>query len=116
MYTVGLTLTLHVALPISSMSAITHTRLHTGSGEDFGPRSDGMVTLHTFENSDPPKNTIRDAIAGAIYQDRNDTVRSEAPTSEHQSLMRISYAVFCWTKTTNNSYNETQCTTHVEYN
>lgn len=58
------------------MTAVTHTRLHTGSGEDFGPRADGMVTFHTFEQSDPSKNTIRDAIAGAIWQDRQDVAGS----------------------------------------
>jgi hypothetical protein len=58
------------------MSAITHTRLHTGTGEDFGPRAFGMVTFHTFEQSDPLKNTIKDAIAGAAWQDRQDVAGS----------------------------------------
>ena len=58
------------------MSAITATHLLTGPDEDFGPRADGMVTLHTFENADPLKNTMRDAIAGAIWQDRQDVIGS----------------------------------------
>src|SRR3546814_8243519 len=39
----------------------------------------------------------RDA-AAAADQARRDADRSEEHTSELQSLMRISYAVFCWTK------------------
>jgi hypothetical protein len=35
-----------------------------------------MVTLHTFENNDPLKNTMRDALAGAIWQDRQDVIGS----------------------------------------
>src|SRR3546814_7966882 len=39
-------------------------------------------------------------------------VRSEEHTSELQSLMRISYAVFCLKKKKNDNYNKT----HDEYN
>src|SRR3546814_6043368 len=38
--------------------------------------------------------------------------RSEEHTSELQSLMRISYAVFCLKKNTNLTYNIRQSTTH----
>jgi hypothetical protein len=31
------------------MTVVTHRRLHTGSGEDFGPRADGFVAGHTWE-------------------------------------------------------------------
>ena len=58
------------------MSAITAVHLLTGPDEDFGPRAGGLVTLHTFENGDPLKNTVLDAIAGAIYQDRSDVLGS----------------------------------------
>src|SRR3546814_5927884 len=37
-----------------------------------------------------------------VQQDRDGEVRSEEHTSELQSLMRISYAVFCLKKKTNN--------------
>src|SRR3546814_3836266 len=37
----------------------------------------------------------------AILSERDIGVRSEEHTSELQSLMRISYAVFCWKKTNN---------------
>src|SRR3546814_1437932 len=40
--------------------------------------------------------------------------RSEAPTSELQSLMSISYAVFCWNKKKHPSYTKTTHTlTHL---
>src|SRR3546814_3269366 len=38
--------------------------------------------------------------------------RSEEHTSELQSLMRISYAVFCWNKTTNTPTTPQQITQH----
>jgi hypothetical protein len=57
------------------MSAITETYTFSGSGEDFGPKKgSGLIVLHTFENSDPLKNLMKDARAGAIWQDRNDVI------------------------------------------
>lgn len=59
------------------MSVVTQRYTFSGSGEDFGPRKGaGIIILHTFENSDPFKNTMRDALAGAIWQDRNDVLGS----------------------------------------
>lgn len=59
------------------MSVITQRYTFSGGGEDFGPRKGaGLVILHTFENADPLKNTMRDALAGAIWQDRNDVLGS----------------------------------------
>src|SRR3546814_3758217 len=44
----------------------------------------------------------RDGIrASPVIGDRAERIRSEEHTSELQSLMRISYAVFCLTKRTN---------------
>src|SRR3546814_4868150 len=40
--------------------------------------------------------------------------RSEEHTSELQSLMRISYAVFCLKKKKSNSTNTTTCTDHTQ--
>lgn len=57
------------------MSAITETYTFSGAGEDFGPKKgNGIITLHTFEPSDPLKTTMRDARAGAIWQDRHDVL------------------------------------------
>lgn len=58
------------------MSVITGRYAFSGAGEDFGVRKDRrLVILHTFESA-PDKNTMRDAIAGAIWQDRNDVLGS----------------------------------------
>lgn len=57
------------------MTAITHTFRFTGSGEDFGPRADGIITAHTTE-SPYNKLTVADAIALARWQDRDDIVGS----------------------------------------
>lgn len=57
------------------MSVVTARYTFSGGGEDFGPRKGRrLVVLHTFENADPLKNTMRDAIAGATWQDRNDVL------------------------------------------
>jgi hypothetical protein len=59
------------------MGVVTARYTFSGAGEDFGPRKGRfLVILHTFENADPTKNTLRDAVAGAIWQDRNDTLGS----------------------------------------
>src|SRR3546814_9495923 len=42
---------------------------------------------------------------GAEFVNKLNTLRSEEHTSELQSLMRISYAVFCLTKKMNNEQN-----------
>src|SRR3546814_7160953 len=56
---------------------------------------------------------LRAAGQGVVAVARDDTIvaRSEEHTSELQSLMRISYAVFCLNKKNNNSI-----TTHEPYN
>src|SRR3546814_9333296 len=41
---------------------------------------------------------IKDAIFTELTVGKRERVRSEEHTSELQSLMRISYAVFCWYK------------------
>ena len=58
------------------MSVVTATYTFTGKGEDFGPRADGIVTLHTTEVTDPLKTTVRDALALARWQDRDDILGS----------------------------------------
>ena len=57
------------------MSVVTATYTFVGKGEDFGPRSDGMVTLHTTE-SPYNKLTVADAITLAKWQDRDDILGS----------------------------------------
>src|SRR3546814_4426695 len=69
------------------------------------PRNNKVSTLSTFESRCSARNPRRTTAAnsaintmGAIGSDR----RSEEHTSELQSLMRISYAVFCLKKKKNN--------------
>ena len=59
------------------MSVVTHVRLHSGAGEDFGPRADGFVCLHTWEG-DPLRTTVADALApGALpWQDQDSVLGS----------------------------------------
>src|SRR3546814_5959283 len=77
-----------------------------------------QVLIHAFTDGrdTPPKSALdyladfRKAIAGtdgirfATLSGRFYAMRSEEHTSELQSLMRISYAVFCLKKKNNNEY------------
>src|SRR3546814_4775961 len=63
-----------------------------------------------------PERRILVPLAGIIDRISGDslTLRSEEHTSELQSLMRISYAVFCLKKTTNMQQNETTQTNNTD--
>src|SRR3546814_5342250 len=52
--------------------------------------------------TDFDKLSLRIETNGAMGPEDAVAYRSEEPTSELQSLMRISYAVFCWKKKKNN--------------
>src|SRR3546814_4621504 len=52
----------------------------------------------TQVHATPPGDTFLDAFAPTAWQETAREDRSEEPTSELQSLMRISYAVFCLKK------------------
>src|SRR3546814_10413669 len=54
-----------------------------------------------------PKGPLVQLLLGALVYERA-IRRSEEHTSELQSLMRISYAVFCLKKKNNNQYNHTE--------
>src|SRR3546814_9926212 len=82
----------------------------------YSPEFQGSVTL-AYDT--PVSDTVR--LTGAVsarYQSKSNTIfedldlykRSEEHTSELQSLMRISYAVFCLKKKTTTKY-----TTHRRY-
>src|SRR3546814_2004285 len=47
-----------------------------------------------------------------VDRDEGDVGRSEEHTSELQSLMRITYAVFCWDKTTNTHLRKSRILAH----
>lgn len=58
------------------MTVITARYTFSGVGEDFGPRADGIVTLHTTEPTDPLKTTVRDGLALARWQDADSVAGS----------------------------------------
>src|SRR3546814_6758781 len=63
--------------------------------------------------------TLRVTVFGLIVSDRVVAVRSEEHTSELQSLMRISYAVFCLKKKKSNikqRYTKNQTTNYTQQN
>src|SRR3546814_4014257 len=71
----------------------------------------GRVGLQT-RNSDPRTTTMtEDKIALRALLEKGS--RSEEHTSELQSLMRISYAVFCLKKTIHNSYTHKYSTSNI---
>src|SRR3546814_4630021 len=101
-YTYGHTLFLHDALPISeaAMRAIIEAE-HPGDGiigEEYGNRNPGAGRQWVLDPIDGTTSFIAGRpIFGTLIALMQD--RSEEHTSELQSLMRISYAVFCLKKT-----------------
>src|SRR3546814_4943292 len=63
----------------------------------FAPRDDGVLLSLTYKREHQVVAWARQTTAG----DYENTARSEEHTSELQSLMRISYAVFCLKKKKN---------------
>src|SRR3546814_8709892 len=63
----------------------------------FGMRIDNMIARRTAENHQVQQRIRAQAIS-AVHGHRRALARSEEHTSELQSLMRISYAVFCLNK------------------
>src|SRR3546814_7307228 len=62
-----------------------------------------LVFAHTLQESRFQRTVVSSAGATGLMQVRPGTARSEEHTSELQSLMRISYAVFCLKKKKNNT-------------
>src|SRR3546814_4723890 len=93
-YTYLHTLSLHDALPISRFN----------QGQRHAARQSRQVSSWTFMahragDLDPAVPQGQHRRAGAAAWSSGQIDRSEEPTSELQSLMRISYAVFCEKKT-----------------
>src|SRR3546814_2362327 len=89
-YTYCHTLSLHDALPISRPGGAPDALGEEGAEIAFGPRRDGEARRHRMA-------AAVDQEARLARRDDRRT-RSEEHTSELQSLMRISYAVFCLKK------------------
>src|SRR3546814_7778465 len=106
-YTYGHTLSLHDALPISIGQSFTFHQNRTA--DDFAGMAYEVGTSTVkwsirLENiaeflRGPQRVTMRYGL---------DSMRSEEHTSELQSLMRISYAVFCLKKKTTTNTNKPQ--------
>src|SRR3546814_8120490 len=69
---------------------------HPHRGEHHGEGGEGVAHHHREERHAEPEGERR--AEQAALGDRRDARRSEEHTSELQSLMRISYAVFCLKK------------------
>src|SRR3546814_9385909 len=91
-----------------------HTLVKLGYAREAGGRymlTPGLLPLACGFLSSSPLASASQAIANAL-RDRKRAARSEEHTSELQSLMRISYAVFCLKKK-NHKYN-TNTATHIK--
>src|SRR3546814_1154300 len=87
--------------------------LYIRSGLPHPRRGDGagcrLVTMDTAFDGMPDVGWLRQSLPGASIAFRsNNRDRSEEHTSELQSLMRISYAVFCLKKKNYINYTITQ--------
>src|SRR3546814_5727322 len=64
------------------------------------PRHRGLVVAHAGDQVQQPQRLFRSLLTRGVEFERRARHRSEEHTSELQSLMRISYAVFCLKKKT----------------
>src|SRR3546814_5671960 len=99
-YTYGHTLSLHDALPISEIDVVVFLVSRHFGLKNFGGLYGGLLAALSIGTALGP-------LAAAQIYDRTGSyemflwLRSEEHTSELQSLMRISYAVFCLKKKKN---------------
>src|SRR3546814_9803442 len=98
-------LTLHDALPICSDDLFRESTdsLDAFGRKYFGCRSVGNVHRLRITRCHLPVEQFVEAIRRVNLAERASYVRSEENTSELQSLMRISYAVFCLKKKNTNN-------------
>src|SRR3546814_1659671 len=96
--------------PYTTLFRSEPTTNHRGTEELRGAPRNSKELRGTPRNSEEPRNsprrprvTINAIMTVSAYSGRK---RSEEHTSELQSLMRISYAVFCLKKKTDNSHHK----------
>src|SRR3546814_10293757 len=80
---------------------------HVGVGERLHPAPEGQPRAAHLLFADPVVDVQRQAGAGDVAVVERAQLRSEEHTSELQSLMRISYAVFCLKKHTMHAQKKT---------
>src|SRR3546814_5352243 len=99
LYTYCPTLSLHAALPISILIPSAVSLRLVGAVVGGGGGGPAQVDLGSLSSSEETRSDRFEALilSTAPYAVRFDS-RSEEHTSELQSLMRISYAVFCLKK------------------
>src|SRR3546814_10246136 len=106
-YTYCHTLSRHDALPISATSPTCTARRRTScrrTPASASRRSSATPNATSSRGSRPPAShgtRRRSASCSATARPSRSSTRSEEHTSELQSLMRISYAVFCLKKKNN---------------
>src|SRR3546814_7209719 len=119
MYTYLHTLSLHAALPISAQAEADvvehahHQHRHDRDQQQHGQQGDallplplqgegrdgdGFALLHVRVPGSRNSCSMRPSPASCSSSRTASGIRSEEHTSELQSLMRITYAVFCLTK------------------
>src|SRR3546814_3460231 len=81
-----------------SFTAVTANAAAGGAPRAKGPVLPGMPNLHSHAFQRAMAGLAEHAASGSSREDSFWTWRSEEHTSELQSLMRISYAVFCVNK------------------
>src|SRR3546814_9629311 len=101
-YTYCHTLSLHDARPISRACWSTSLRSR-----------DSLAMLEPAFTT--PRNSLWKACRNRWRRSLKPLVRSEEHTSELQSLMRISYAVFCLKKKNNNNPSPFAISSHKQY-
>src|SRR3546814_2630892 len=109
-YTYGHTLSLHDALPISDTRSFDYAIHGDDDPSGVNARNAAIVNLFYMNNwlHDWWYDHGFDEQAGNAQ-----TSRSEEHTSELQSLMRISYAVFCLKKKNRTTEHENSSNTHL---
>src|SRR3546814_2240205 len=82
------------ALERSLAKQVERGKLDEAAAKEIGGRVSATHDLHDLKDCD--------LVLESVVEDLEVKKRSEEHTSELQSLMRISYAVFCWKKTIKN--------------
>src|SRR3546814_5446798 len=86
-----------------------YTTLFRSSGTAVAPSADNAMHRSDNERNIRYRNAVIAYVRGDNVRNNSVAIRSEEHTSELQSLMRISYAVFCLKKkNTNKNYNHIQ--------
>src|SRR3546814_6111016 len=100
----------YTLVPFTTLFRSLHQRVAEGVEADgfvgdLAQRDDGILVVVPIDGQRRTRRDVPGPLRGhhdqlEAVRDLEDAIRSEEHTSELQSLMRISYAVFCLTKKT----------------